>query len=95
MALKAQNGPLWCTRAEGTVPVPDAPRRWSDCTNVPPLADANSCRLPPPPPSSEESGHQPDGGRYPECTLRVDWKLPNPSKLSELPEFVDWVEAEL
>ena len=35
------NGSLWRTRAVGTVPVSDAPRRWSDCT-VSPLADPAS-----------------------------------------------------
>ena len=41
----ADIGSLWHTRAVGTVPVSDAPRRKSDCT-VPPPADANACRLP-------------------------------------------------
>ena len=36
------NGSLWRTRAVGTVPVSDAPRRWSDCTTVSPLADPAS-----------------------------------------------------
>jgi hypothetical protein len=54
--LQINNGSLWCTRAVGTVPVSDAPRRWSDCT-IPPLADADPCRLPTPlPPSCRRPG---------------------------------------
>ncbi len=67
-------GSLWCTRAVGTIPVSDAPRRWSDCT-IPPLADADPCRLPTPlPPSCRPPVAAPATGI--ECT--PDWKLPNP-----------------
>jgi len=71
---RAPNRSLWHTRAVGMVPVSDAPRRWSDCT-VPPLADADSCRLPPPPPSS---GRQPGGRRYPSVRSTGNFELSEP-----------------
>jgi hypothetical protein len=51
-----------------------------DCT-VPPLADADSCRLPPPPPSS---GRQPGGRRYP--SVRSNFRA-----LGNFRSFLDWV----
>jgi hypothetical protein len=91
---------LWRTRAAGTVPVSDAPRRWPDCQcTVPLLADADSCRLPP-------------GRRlYPQAPVRVASPLavaagtrvyarletlnfPSPWELSwqlEVRELLDWV----